>query len=163
MLNENKLREWATPLTMGAFALSAVTGILMFFKMSFGLVKPAHEWLSVVLVIGGILHLSANWRLSVQYALRPIGRSILIFFFLLICLSLLPLGEKDERRPFSKISDALIQSPLSAVAQLANRSSEQAINILNSKAVKTEGKEQTIKEIAVKNNKTPMSVLEMIF
>lgn len=53
-------REWATPLTMGAFGLLAVTGVLMFFHLDTGLNKQAHEWLGWVLLIGVSLHLAAN-------------------------------------------------------------------------------------------------------
>ena len=43
-------REWATPITIGAFLLSAVTGVLLFFHLDSGLNKLAHEWLSWVLL-----------------------------------------------------------------------------------------------------------------
>ena len=38
---------------MGAFTLSAVTGVLMFFHLDSGLNKAAHEWLSWAMVGGG--------------------------------------------------------------------------------------------------------------
>ena len=38
-------REWATPLTIGAFGLMSVTGMLMFFHLDTGFNKLAHEWL----------------------------------------------------------------------------------------------------------------------
>ena len=36
-------RDWATPLTIGAFGLLAVTGVLMFFHPDSGLNKAVHE------------------------------------------------------------------------------------------------------------------------
>ena len=38
-------RDWATPLTAGAFIVLAVTGLLMFFHLDRGLNHLAHEWL----------------------------------------------------------------------------------------------------------------------
>ena len=49
-------RDWITPITMGAFGLLAVTGVLMFFHLDSGLNEAAHEWLSWVLLGGVALH-----------------------------------------------------------------------------------------------------------
>ena len=75
------MHEWATPLTIGAFALSAFTGILLFFKIHLGLIKQAHEWLSWLLVFGTLCHLMVNWRSTVRYFSKPVGRGILFVFF----------------------------------------------------------------------------------
>jgi len=163
MKRDSKLREWATPITIGAFALSAITGIMLFFKVQLGLVKPIHEWLSWLLVIGTIFHIIANRYFFMKYFSKPVGRGILILFFLLICVSMFPLENKHGRHPFAKIADTLIQSPLSAVAQIANHEPDEAINILRSKGIYTESKDQTIQEIATKNNSQPLRVLDLIF
>jgi len=54
MNDQNKMREWATPVTIGAFGLIALTGVMLFFKVQYGMVKPVHEWLSWLLVIGAV-------------------------------------------------------------------------------------------------------------
>jgi hypothetical protein len=36
-------REWVTPIAAGAFLISAVTGVLIFFHVDSGLNKVAHE------------------------------------------------------------------------------------------------------------------------
>ncbi len=163
MKNERKLREWATPITIGAFALSAITGIMLFFKAELSLVKPLHEWLSWLLVAGATLHLITNWRSTVQYASKPIGKGVLIFFLLLICVSFIPLGGKQGGNPVKRIADTMIQNPLHEVAQVANHEPGEAMNILQSRGIYTESKEQTIQEIAAKNHKSPMVVLDAIF
>jgi len=40
------LRTWATPLTISAFLLMSVTGVLMFFHIEGGLTTVAHQWCS---------------------------------------------------------------------------------------------------------------------
>lgn len=55
-------RSWATPLTLGALVLMAVTGVLMFFHLDTGLNKEAHEWLGWLMVAGVALHAAANWQ-----------------------------------------------------------------------------------------------------
>jgi len=36
------LKSWATPLAIGAFIISGVTGLLLFFDIAFGLVDTVH-------------------------------------------------------------------------------------------------------------------------
>ena len=161
--NNNRIRTWATPFTIGAFALSATTGILLFFKINLGLVKPVHEWLSWLLVIGTALHLFVNWRPSVQYLSRPVGKGILAVFFLLICASMLPLGEEHKKPPFQSITDAMVHSPLTTVAQVSSHTPTETLELLKSNGVSVDSKEQTIQQIAEANNKQAMEVLAVIF
>lgn len=163
MKNGKELREWVTPFTIGAFALSAVTGIMLFFKIESGLIKPVHEWLSWLLVFGAIFHVIANWRPTVKCVSKPAGKAILIFFLLLICISFLPLSGNHERRHLKKISYVLTQSSLSEVAQAANHKPDEAMNILKSKGIYIENETQTVREIAERNNKASMDILDIIF
>ena len=163
MKNGTRLREWATPVAIGAFGLSAVTGIMLFFGADVGLTRPVHEWLSWLLVLGTIFHLIANWRLSMRYASRTPGRRIVIVFFVLTCASLMPFGENHREHSSMKIADALIQAPLSGVAQIAGHRPGEVANMLGSQGVHVEGKEQTVREIALKNNRPPLSLLDIIF
>lgn len=162
--NSNNIRQWATPFTLGAFALTALTGILLFFKINLGLIKPAHEWLSWLLVIGTVFHLLVNWRPPVRYFTQPLGRGILFVFFLLICASLLPLdGGEKHRHPSTVIAEALLQAPLSTVAQVAKLKPDETIEILRAQGVFLARSEQTLQEIAADNNRRAMDILAMIF
>jgi len=162
---ENKLREWATPVTIGSFFLTAVTGILLFFKQEVGLVKHVHEWFSWLLVIGTILHVMVNWRASVRYFSKPSGRGILIFFLLLTCASFIPINIEEHHggNPLQKISDTLIQTSLQDVAPVASHSLQEATDILNAQGISVGNQKQTIREIAEKNKTSPMRVLDVIF
>ena len=112
-------RDWVTPLTMGAFALLAVTGVLMFFHLDSGLNKVAHEWLSWVLVGGVALHVATNWLGVKRYLAGWKGRAVVVVFALLIGASFLPLGGADEP-PFVGPIRALAGAPLPVLAQVAH-------------------------------------------
>ncbi len=56
-----------TPLVIGAFLISAVTGMLMFFPLNSMLNKVVHEWLSWVMVIGVGLHVLLNVHAFKRY------------------------------------------------------------------------------------------------
>jgi len=61
------MKSWATPLAIGSFIILAVTGILMFFKVEAGYIKPVHEWLNWAMVAGVVLHTIANWKAFLSY------------------------------------------------------------------------------------------------
>lgn len=163
MTNKNRLREWVTPAVVGAFALSAVTGVMLFFKVKLGLIKPFHEWLSWLLVAGVIVHIIINRNLLIKYISKPVAKGILFLFLVLICLSFLPLSNKKDGPPFVRISNALTQAPLSEVAKIAKHEPDEVINILKSKGIHVESYGQTIHDISLKNNKSPLSILGFIF
>lgn len=164
LFNNSRLREWATPFTIGAFLLTALTGILLFFKINLGLVKPAHEWLSWLLIIGTAGHLALNWRPLVRSLSRPVGKIIFFVFIVLTCASALPLNEgKKRQHPAVEIADTLAQAPLSAVAQVAHRNREETLSVLSGAGIRLVGGEQTIQEIADDNGRKPLDVLALLF
>jgi hypothetical protein len=118
-------RDWATPLTIGAFALMAVTGVLMFFHLDSDLNKLAHEWLSWVMLVGVALHASVNWPAFRRHLLNNrIARPILAVSVLLTAGSFAPLPGGDRRNgsPPMMALRAVMAAPLSSVAPLTGRS-----------------------------------------
>jgi hypothetical protein len=89
-------RNWVTPLAAGAFLLSAVTGILMFFHFDSGLNKLAHEWLSWVLLGAVALHVTANFDGFKRHLGTRRGQLLVGLFALVLLSSFVGSGEKDE-------------------------------------------------------------------
>lgn len=112
-------REWATPLTIGAFALMATTGNLMFFNLDSRLNKTAHEWLGWVMVTGVVLHASVNWlSLKRYFTGKGPARAILVASVVLIASSFVQLaGDGDGPPPFLA-ARAVLSAPLATVAPL---------------------------------------------
>lgn len=115
-------RDWATPLTIGAFLLSAVTGILLFFHLDTGLNKAAHEWLGWAMVAGVALHAAANWNAFRRHLGSRAGRALVGGFALLTALSFLPAAGGGES-PARLTMGAVAQAPLAALAPLAGKDS----------------------------------------
>ena len=109
-------REWVTPVAAGAFMLSAITGILIFFRLDVGLNRPAHEWMSWVLLIGVSLHLTANFAGFKRLLQARRTRLLLSLFALVLTLSFF--GKKNEP-PYAPPLRALAAAPLTTLAQLA--------------------------------------------
>ncbi len=164
MMDSRKLQAWATPLTIGAFALSAVTGIMIFFHVQVGIVKVLHEWFSWCLVIGGLFHVLGSWQPFTRHFSRPLGKVIVAVFAVLIVVSFLPLGGGQRKgMPPQKLAGMLSNTPIAAVAVVAAHQPDELIKELASKGILIEGKEQTIREIAKANGKQNVEILDLIF
>lgn len=121
-MNLNPHRPWITPLVMGAFLLSAVTGVLMFFHLDSGLNKAAHEWLSWAMVIGVSLHILLNLHAFKRYFSQTTGKVVVGVFALVLGLSFIPAGESEP--PFVPPLKALAKAPITVLAQVAGTSTE---------------------------------------
>lgn len=126
-------REWATPLTIGVFALMSVTGLLMFFHLDSSLQKTVHEWAGWVVVAAAVLHVTANWFGFKRYFKPGMGAAIIGVCALVIGGSFVKLGGGQGGEPMSPPAlamRAISQAPLKSVAPLFGKSSEQALQAL---------------------------------
>jgi len=63
-------RDIVTPVTVVAFVVSTVTGVMLLAHWNAGLVRFSHEWLSVVFSAVAAWHLFRNWKAFKQYLKR---------------------------------------------------------------------------------------------
>jgi hypothetical protein len=124
-MNLNAHRPWITPVVIGAFFLSAVTGVLMFFHLDSGLNKTAHEWLSWAMVIGVLLHVLLNMPAFKRYFNQTQCRVVMGLFALVLALSFIPAGGAGGSEPgFAPPVRALAKAPITVLAQVAGTSTE---------------------------------------
>src|SRR5262245_43209277 len=113
------LREWATPVTIGAFAIMSVTGILMFFHLDSALHKTVHEWSGLVMVAGALTHVAVNWGPFKRYILASwLGRSIIAVGLIALAVSFVPIGGAKGPSPAGTVLRAVAKAPISNVAPL---------------------------------------------
>ena len=160
--NQVQWRTWVTPLTTGSFALTALTGLLLLFKVHIGLIKPVHEWLSLVFVAGALVHILLNWRPLVRYANRPWGRFILAVFAVLTCATLLVPAPNNGAIPEEKTLVILQHSSLAAVAKAAGRTPDEAVQLLEKQGISASSVE-TIDAIARNNGKELNELMRVVF
>jgi len=55
-------RTWVSPFVAFSFLVMAVTGILMLLHFKGHAISSLHEWMGVIFVIGGVLHVILNWN-----------------------------------------------------------------------------------------------------
>jgi hypothetical protein len=161
-MNKAYLKSWATPLAASSFIILAVTGILMFFKIETGLIKPFHEWLSWAMVAGVILHTIANWKQFTGYFSRKPALAIISVGVLVTLFSVFT-PAKQEQNPRMKMTRAIMTSKLETVAELAGSNGADMSVKLRQKGIAVSDGNMTIRQIAASNGKNEMAVLAVIF
>lgn len=156
-------RSIATPLVAGAFFLSAVTGVLIFFHADMGLNKFVHEWLSWILLAGAGLHVATNWSAFKKYFAARSALAIMGVFVLVLALSFFPASEGKRSPPFVASVNALSEVPITTVALVAQKSPEMVTQILAQEGFKDAHETDTLRTVAGPDMKQRMHLLEKIF
>jgi hypothetical protein len=159
------LRIWATPLAIGAFLISAVTGILIFFDIEIGAVEPVHKWLSWLLLGGVGIHIVSNWKqFSAYFSKKPalgiIGMAVLVSIGAL--LPVFSKGEEGEKRGAGIAARALESSSLETVALVMKTTPQVLAARLETNGIAPGASSSTIQEIAVRNGKSGKIVLGVV-
>lgn len=142
-------REWATPLTMGAFFLMAVTGGLMFFHIEPGIGKDLHEWLGWLFIAGVALHVTVNFAGFRRHFLQGPGRWIVAGFVALTIVGLLaPAEEEEGGNPARLAAEAVLKAPLGQVAALTGKDVAALKGALEAEGFAVAGTDQTLGAIA---------------
>ncbi len=157
------LRRWATPLTIGAFMLMSITGILMFFHINPGISKVAHEWLSWAMVIGVGLHLVTNWKMFARYFSQKAALGVIGFFAILTVASMLiPGGEERRGPPGAQASNVLMNAPLDKLAGITGNTLEGLQAKLQAQGLKLDATMVSLDAVAKQNQRNPVEVLNSV-
>ncbi|MDO8925689.1 MAG: DUF4405 domain-containing protein [Sideroxyarcus sp.] len=154
-------RNWVTPVTAGAFLLSAVTGVLIFFHADSGANKFVHEWLSWVLLGGVALHVLANMGGFKSHLATARGKLLMGVFVLVLAASFIPLGS-DGEPPFMQPIRSLSQALLTTLAQVAKVTPAELRDRLVKAGLQPVSDEQSVSELVGPDVKQQMRVLGAI-
>jgi hypothetical protein len=140
-------RHWATPLTIGAFLLMAVTGVLMFFHLDRGLNKEAHEWLGWAMIVAVGLHVAVNFAGFKRHLVQPTGRVLIGVFVVLLGLSFVTVGNQSDEPGFAPPLRAMAQVPLSTLAPVLKLTTAELRERLGASGVLATSDTQTLAEL----------------
>lgn len=148
-MNINTHRPWITPLIMGSFLLSAVTGIVIFFHLDTGLVKPAHEWLSWIMVLAVVPHVLLNMLPFKRYFKQKTGLWVMGISAVVLALSFLSMGSSTAKDPgFAPPIRALAKAPISVLAQVAGTSTDNVKATLQAAGFSVTSDQQSVADLA---------------
>ena len=151
-------RDFATSLTVGAFLLMSVTGVLMFFHLDMGLNKTAHEWTGLVLVTAVALHIVVNFVSFKRYFLLWQGRVLIGAFAVLLVSSFIFGG--SGKPPYIVVVDELAARPLSEILPLTTK--EYLGQVLNEAGLSVYSYDDTLVELTKGNFGVQMVILEKL-
>lgn len=141
------LRTWSTPLTIGSFILMTVTGVLMFFDVVPGYLSFAHEWFSWLFLLGTGGHIAVNFRPLTKHLRSNWGRANTAIFAILLIVSTFSFGRITAPQLKWPISNALIEAPLSALADVTRTDRGALLAKLKMHDIRATS-DQNIKELA---------------
>jgi hypothetical protein len=156
------LRDWATPITAGAFLLSAVTGVLMFFHWDMGLNKRAHEWLSWALLLGVALHLSTNLVGVKRHLKGRLGQSLIGVFLLVLALSFFKWGAQEKPPSWSHAVGAMSRLPLKEMTPLVGMEPQEMVTRLLRAGIDVQSSDQSIQDLVGSNARKQVKALNAI-
>jgi len=158
------LKSWATPFAIGAFTISAVTGLLIFFDIEIGVVEPVHRWLSWLLVASIVLHVLSNSKQFAGYFSQTAGRGIIGAAVVVTILSLLPFFGNNKKEhghdnPGKFAVQVLELSSLETIALVLKATPKQLVEQLGKNGIIVKNTSLTIREIAKINGTIEKTVL----
>ena len=59
--------KYATASTIGSFVVAAISGLLIFFEVEVGGIRPTHEWGSILFVLCGCWHIYSHKKPFITY------------------------------------------------------------------------------------------------
>lgn len=162
-MNLIKFRKWSTPITIGSFIIVGVSGILMFFKIRFGLLTVAHEWISIVLVIGSIFHIAGNFDAFKRYFKKPVSLAAISIITLIGIAAFAVPGNSHERKPILDLTEKMQNISLTLAAQITETDPGSIQTHLKSHGLDVLDANLTINEIAALNKTDSQNVLSIVF
>ena len=162
MFRPASLRPWATPLTIGAFVLMAISGVMMFFEVMPGYVTSGHKWLSWLFLLGAGAHIILNNRALVRHLGSAWGRASLTVFTLALIVSTFSFGQVTVSQLEGRISRRLVEARLSTLADLTQTNEAGLLRKLAAHGVKARA-DQKVKEVAARHGIEDFHVLALVF
>jgi hypothetical protein len=142
-------REWATPIVMGAFTLSGLTGVAMLIGWKSQTTLTLHQWLGLTFVIGGLAHITVNFPSYKRHLKQRLGLVIVSVYVALAIAAFLPLAPaRPTNNPLTTVINSLQQAPLKDMAQIFKTDPQTLVERLRAAGFQVGSSEQSIADVA---------------
>lgn len=147
------------------FAVVAISGVLMFFKIRLLAMESLHIWLGLAFVLMAVFHLAKNWTAFGTYfkkksTLLSIG-VVCVVCAIFVAVPLLDTTEKGVN-PKQKIFSTVMSVPLSNVAQFFKLDGEMMVKNLYDQRQIIATTQQSVGEITRISGKSSDEILQII-
>jgi len=157
------LNRFATPLTAGLFAVSAFSGIALFFHVASGAFHEMHEWLSMVLLLPFAFHLSRNWTALLGYARRgvlllPVAATLVAAA--LFVVPALVSGQMGGGEPPFRAMQLMTETDLADLAPVLKTTPASLLSGLRLRGYKVASTKETLDSVATASG---ISAVQLLF
>jgi hypothetical protein len=153
------MHRYGTPLTAGLFAVSAVSGVALFFHWAPRTFHAMHEWLSVVLLAPFALHLLKNWKPLLAYARRKTLLIPLVLSVLVAVPFALTAGKGRGGNPAVQTVTLMTQASLADLAPVLQATPEELLRHLQRQGYKAGSTRDSVAAIATASQARASDVL----
>jgi len=149
------LQRYATPLTLGLFLVSLISGTALFFHLGQGTFREMHEWLSLALAIPFALHLWKNWKPMVNYFRKPaLAIALALSVGLAAPFALQSAAGGSDGPPQFTLTHALLGNSAVAVAPLLNSTPDAVVSGLKAAGFTAASADQPLTAVATQSGKS---------
>ena len=143
------INRYVTPLTTGLFAVTAISGVALFFHWAPSVFHEMHEWLSMLLLAPIALHVSKNWNGLVGYARRHTLIAAVVAS-LMVAMPFAAFGSRDGRgrNPGFKVMSLMTQARISDLAPVLKTNPGALVEDLRRRGYKVASTGETLDAVA---------------
>jgi len=158
------IRKWSTPLIIGSYLITGISGVMLFFHLGESLIKEAHEWIGILFVAGALLHITNHWTPFKRYFSKPLAQGVmataLVAGTLFVGASAL---ESEGGSPVRAVMHSVEKAPLSVVAQLQQRDEEELVNLMKTAGYEVTDTSESLQTLAAVNNRSTRELIPLLF
>lgn len=159
----NSLRAWATPLTIGAFILMGITGILMFFGLNSTLSRLAHEWLSWAFLAGVGIHVTSNFIDFKRYFRAAAALAIIGVFVAILSASILLGGAGVGEIPVREVLETVHGTSITKLASLVGETPDALSARIEAGGFEVDSPEQTLADLSGHDQAKALALIRIVF
>lgn len=160
-----KLLRAVTPIAAAVFAVSATTGVLLFFHLGERVIKELHEWIGLAFVAAAILHITRNARALASYARRPtlwIAAALVLATAAAFIVPALTAPQK-EGGGSRALASVVLRAPLDEVAPLLDTTPAALVERLGAAGLTVTSTSASLADLAAASGRSPREVLDIAF
>ena len=157
------LFRYGTPLTLGLFLISTISGLALYFHLGTNLFREMHEILSLVLLIPVIVHIWRNWPGFVNYfRRRAMPISLAVCFLAAVPFVYAGLNKPAGGNPAIALMAAAQKAPIAKLAPVLGLDESVALQRLRDGGFTDVSGIDTIAALAAKAKLSPMAVMAQL-
>lgn len=153
------IKKTTTSLTIGAFIVVSITGMLLFFDLAAGSIRATHEWMSLLFVLSGLLHVYSHKKALFNYFSN---KYLIIIFTVLLSGGLLFISSFNDIYASGAAYKKLINAKLEHLAPIFNANAQEIDVKLKNMGLTLKSRDQSLNDVAIANGMDVHDIIESL-